>query len=191
MKTIKAYKELQNSLSSGKKVFLLLYKEGTEQSDCAHERLAQLDDTKDVLLLKANVNEVRDIHTEYGISTAPSLLEFNEGNLSNVYKGCQTERFYEAAIKGSGFARVAKDDGKPQKRVTVYTTPTCSWCTTIKTYLQENQIQFTEVDVASNPARAEEMVRKSGQQGVPQTDINGQMVIGFDKSRINQLLEIR
>jgi glutaredoxin len=47
------------------------------------------------------------------------------------------------------------------------------------------------VDVAADPARAEEMVKKSGQQGVPQTDINGQVVVGFDKNRINQLLEIQ
>jgi len=73
----------------------------------------------------------------------------------------------------------------------VYTTPTCTWCNTIKTYFKEKNINFTEINVAADPSRAEEMVRKSGQQGVPQTDINGQVVVGFDKQRINELLEIR
>nr|NIU00417.1 NrdH-redoxin [Nitrosopumilaceae archaeon]NIU86828.1 NrdH-redoxin [Nitrosopumilaceae archaeon]NIV65485.1 NrdH-redoxin [Nitrosopumilaceae archaeon]NIX61019.1 NrdH-redoxin [Nitrosopumilaceae archaeon] len=68
--------------------------------------------------------------------------------------------------------------------------PTCTWCNTIKRHLQENRIQFREVDVASNQKAAEEMVRKSGQQGVPQTDINGEIIVGFDKPRIDRLLGI-
>jgi glutaredoxin-like YruB-family protein len=77
---------------------------------------------------------------------------------------------------------------KPSKNVVVYTTPTCSWCTTVKRHLQENGIQYREINVAADQKAAEEMVRKSGQQGVPQTEINGQIVVGFDKTRINSLL---
>ena len=137
------------------------------------------------------MNEVKDIHSAYGITTAPSLLEFAGGKLKNVIRGCQTEDYYTSALAGTGFAAVQTKDGKPAKRVTVYTTPTCTWCNTIKTYFKEKNINFTEVNVAADPARAEEMVRKSGQQGVPQTDINGQIVVGFDKNRINELLDIR
>ena len=85
---------------------------------------------------------------------------------------------------------VASDPEKPQKNVTVYTTPTCTWCGTIKTYLRKNGIRFREVDVSVDQAAAEAMVRKSGQQGVPQTDIEGQIVVGFDKAKINRLLGI-
>jgi glutaredoxin-like YruB-family protein len=76
-------------------------------------------------------------------------------------------------------------------RVTVYTTPTCTWCTTLKTYLDQQGVRYQEVNVAADTSAAEAMVRKSGQQGVPQTEINGQMIVGFDKPRINQLLEIQ
>ena len=54
-----------------------------------------------------------------------------------------------------------------------------------------HQVRYREINVASDTAAAEAMVRKSGQQGVPQTEINGQMIVGFDKNRINQLLEIK
>ena len=94
-------------------------------------------------------------------------------------------------MSGREIGSVMADGTKKTRQVTVFTTPTCSWCTTLKTYLNEHQVSYREVNVASDTAQAEAMVRKSGQQGVPQTEINGQMIVGFDKARINQLLEIK
>ena len=82
------------------------------------------------------------------------------------------------------------EEGTRFKNVTVYSTPTCSWCTTLKTYLRNQRIPFSEIDVSRDQNAAEEMVRRSGQQGVPQTDIEGEMIVGFDKARINELLGI-
>jgi len=75
--------------------------------------------------------------------------------------------------------------------VIIYTTPTCRFCAAAKRYLQERKIPFRDVDVSRNPAAAAEMVRKSGQQGVPVLDINGKIIIGFDKPKINSALGIR
>ncbi|MCL4425414.1 MAG: NrdH-redoxin [Firmicutes bacterium] len=75
--------------------------------------------------------------------------------------------------------------------VIVYTTPTCRFCAAVKRYLQERNITFRDIDVSRNPAAAVEMVRKSGQQGVPVIDINGKIIIGFDKPKINSALGIR
>ncbi|MEX2372054.1 MAG: glutaredoxin domain-containing protein [Bacteroidales bacterium] len=188
---INSFNELQTALKEHKNLFLLLYKSGSGQSDCALQniRIAEKAAGREVLL--ADVNNVRDIHPQYGVNSAPSMLEFTGGKLKNVIKGCQTEEYYRSTLSGTGFSIQPAGDEKPAKRVTVYTTPTCTWCNTIKTYFREKKINFTEVNVASDPARAEEMAKKSGQQGVPQTDINGKMVIGFDKNRINELLEIR
>jgi len=86
---------------------------------------------------------------------------------------------------------MAKTNGdSPQKNVTVYSTPTCTWCNTLKGYLRKNHIRFRDVDVSRDQRMAEELVRKSGQQGVPQTEIDGQIIVGFDKQRINTLLGI-
>ena len=187
---VNSYTEFLDGVRSSEKAFLLLYKKGNEQSDCAFERIQSLDPGTNASVFLADVNVVRDIHVAYNIRTAPSLLEFEKGKLKNIYKGCQSEQFYNSALSGKGFTSITTPEGKKAKRVIVYTTPTCTWCNTIKTYLGENGIHYTEVDVASNPSKAEEMVRKSGQQGVPQTDIDGQIVVGFDRKRINELLEI-
>ncbi|MCK5817597.1 MAG: hypothetical protein KAH15_06290, partial [Candidatus Marinimicrobia bacterium] len=65
------------------------------------------------------------------------------------------------------------------------------WCTTLKNYFKDHNIPFRDVDVSRDMKAAETMVKRSGQRGVPQTDINGQMIVGFDKTRINQLLDIK
>jgi len=74
--------------------------------------------------------------------------------------------------------------------ITIYTTPTCSWCQATKEYLRARGVDFEEVDVASDMSRAIEMVQKSGQQGVPVLDIDGEIIVGFDRSRIDSLLEL-
>jgi glutaredoxin 3 len=74
--------------------------------------------------------------------------------------------------------------------VTVYTTPTCSWCHAVKQHLNAHSVSFEEVDVAADMVRAREMVQKSGQYGVPVVDIDGEIVVGFDRGRINTLLGI-
>lgn len=74
--------------------------------------------------------------------------------------------------------------------VTVYSTPTCTWCHAVKDHLQSHQISFAEVDVSVDTVKAREMVEKSGQYGVPVLDIDGEIVVGFDRSRINALLGI-
>ncbi len=76
------------------------------------------------------------------------------------------------------------------RAVTVYTTPTCSWCHVLKSHLQSHQIAFAEVDVSADMEKAQEMVTKSGQYGVPVLDIDGEIVVGFDRARINALLGI-
>jgi len=189
---ILSYDQLISEISDKDRAYLLLYKKGSEQSDCSLKNLNEIDPVEgDLTIFTADVNKVRDIHSKYNITTVPTLLEFEKGKFVNVMKGCHEPGFYKSYFENAVYsAKVAENTGKPQKRVTVYTTPTCSWCTTIKTHLKKNGIRYTEVDVSRDRNAAREMQRKSGQMGVPQTDINGEMIVGFDKSRINNLLGI-
>lgn len=75
--------------------------------------------------------------------------------------------------------------------VVIYTTPTCGFCHQLKAYLQQRSIPFVEYDVSQDPYRASEMVRLSGQQGVPVSIVDGQLVLGADIPQINQLLAQR
>lgn len=75
--------------------------------------------------------------------------------------------------------------------VKIYSTPTCVYCKTLKQFLQEKGVEFEEVNVAGNQEALKEMVEKSGQMGVPVTEIDGQIVVGFDKEKISKLLGIQ
>ena len=77
------------------------------------------------------------------------------------------------------------------KKVILFSTPTCGWCRKLKQYLIENKIRFKEIDVAKDFKAAQDMMKKSGQQGVPQMWINNVPVVGFDKNRINRMLSIK
>ena len=74
--------------------------------------------------------------------------------------------------------------------VMVYSTPSCSWCQLAKDHLTTSGISFEDIDVSTDMARAQEMVSKSGQMGVPVIDIDGEIIVGFDRARIDSLLEI-
>lgn len=75
--------------------------------------------------------------------------------------------------------------------IKIYSTPTCIYCKTLKAFLSERGIAFKDVDVSRNQEALKEMVEKSGQMGVPVTEIDGQIVVGFDKEKIKQLLDIK
>lgn len=187
---IESFSALQEQLKTTPNAYLLLYKSGSEASECALENASKTNQ-ENVTFLVADVSKVRDIHVEYDIKSAPILLHFQDGKLSNTFKGCNDVSFYEKIFEQNYYIAENKGGEKTQKRVTVYSTPSCSWCTTLKKHLDHHGIRYKDVDVARDTKAAEEMVKRSGQQGVPQTDINGQMIVGFDKNKINSLLGIQ
>lgn len=74
--------------------------------------------------------------------------------------------------------------------VTIYSTSTCPFCKQTKAFLLEHKIDFVDVDVMADQDKAREMIQKSGQMGVPVVDIDGQIVIGFDRKKLKELLKI-
>ena len=75
-------------------------------------------------------------------------------------------------------------------QVKVYSTPVCPWCSKTKEFLNENKVQFEEIDVTSDQKAAQEMFKKSGQMGVPVTDIDGEIIVGFDKTKFRKALKL-
>ena len=75
--------------------------------------------------------------------------------------------------------------------IKVYSTPTCPYCHMLKDFLKEKGVEFQDINVAEDVEAAKQMVEKSGQMGVPQTEINGKIIIGFDKSAIEKELGIQ
>ncbi len=80
------------------------------------------------------------------------------------------------------------DPDKPQPRVIVFSTPTCTYCNAAKRYFREKGVRFKDVDVSRDTSAARDMLRRSGQSGVPVIDIGGKIVIGFDRPKIDKYL---
>lgn len=77
---------------------------------------------------------------------------------------------------------------KKSHNVKIYTTPTCVWCKKVKEFLNENNVEFKEVDVSTDQEAAQEMTEKSGQTGTPVIDIDGTIIVGFDETAIRKAL---
>jgi glutaredoxin-like YruB-family protein len=73
-------------------------------------------------------------------------------------------------------------------RVIVYSSPTCVWCMRAKTYLRSRGVPFRDVDVSRDPAVARNLVRRTGQMGVPVIEVDGRPIVGFDQARIDSAL---
>lgn len=72
--------------------------------------------------------------------------------------------------------------------VKVYSTPTCPFCTMAKNYLKQNEVSFEDVDVSKDREQAMDMIKKSGQRGVPVIDYDGEIIVGFDKKKLATLI---
>ncbi len=79
-------------------------------------------------------------------------------------------------------------ESKPQPKVIVFSTPTCSYCNMAKQYFRQKNVKYVDVDVSRDAAAARDMVRRSGQMGVPVIDIGGKVIVGFNRQKIDQLL---
>lgn len=76
-----------------------------------------------------------------------------------------------------------------ENNVTVYVTSTCPFCTMMTNYLTEQKIAYKTINVQENPEEAQRLMEKTGQQGVPQTEVNGQWIIGFDPDNVQKALK--
>lgn len=74
------------------------------------------------------------------------------------------------------------------KKVTVYSTPTCPFCHKAKEYLKEKGVEYKDINVVDNEIKQQEMMDKSGQMGVPVIDIDGTIIVGFDKNKMDVAL---
>lgn len=82
-------------------------------------------------------------------------------------------------------------DAKKQPRVLIFTTPSCGYCTKAKSYLKKNGIKFKEVDITRDPDGAKDVKRMTGGSSVPVIMVGHRTIAGFDRSRLDKMLEIR
>ncbi len=78
-----------------------------------------------------------------------------------------------------------------QLKEIVFSTPTCSFCNAAKRYFKERNVRFTDVDVSRDQSAARDIMRRTGQMGVPVILINNKEIVGFDRPKINQMLNLK
>lgn len=76
-------------------------------------------------------------------------------------------------------------------KITIFTTPTCVYCKMTKAFFKQNNLSYEEKDVAADAGARDEMINKSHQMGVPVIDVDGEIVVGFDKEKLTKLTQIK
>ncbi len=192
MQNVGSFSDINAKFGNNSKSILLLYKSGHRESECAYKNLEQAMRNMDsISAFTADVNTVLDIHPHYGVVNVPSLLVFEKGNFKEAVKGCHSNEEYFSLVDSIYQHENTTISSQKSLNVTVYSTPTCSWCTAVKRWLQENKVGYLDVDITRNEKAALHIMKRSGHQGVPQIDVNGQLVVGFNLTKLKELLEIQ
>lgn len=164
-------------------------------SRAAHRALSELKafsrDYADIPVYAVDVGKVKTIHKGYGVHSVPTVLTIKNGKVLRLFEGVESAAFYGVHLGGAAPAQLARPTKKKANRVTVYSGPGCPACGTLKAYLRKNNISFREVNIANDQQAAEKLIRRSGQRAIPQTDINGRLVVGFEQNKLNKLLGIQ
>jgi len=191
IENITSAQQFDRLIASGHEIIMVIfYTDGSEKSQRSIKALESVKENhQDLKIFKVNAKQVRDIHPRYGIHSVPTLITFRNGKAAEIIPGIQTSGFYAQLLEKPAIYSTKNSNGQTN-RVTVYSTPTCPYCDMVKKYLSGKNISYTEVDVASNPQAAQELVQRTGQQGVPQTEINGSFVIGYNTKELDRLLNL-
>lgn len=107
--------------------------------------------------------------------------------LKEILSKLKGESKPEDSVKKTG-SKSRKTSKKSGKKVVIYTTPTCPWCKKAKEFLKKNRIKYTEKDVEGNKKNAQEMIKRSGQQGTPVIFVGEKMIVGFNEGKLKKAL---
>lgn len=182
---------IDSELGSNKEFILAFLAEDSQSSKVARESLVEaLSTHPDSRAFTVDVRSVRNVAARYQVTAAPTVVRVNGCRILERLVGPQTPAAYAALMKPAVPVKAATNAGSKQPPVKVYVTNGCPWCRKLENYLDRYRVTYTKVNVETDPASAHEMTKKSGQRGVPQSDIGGTMVVGFDVARISKLLQL-
>jgi glutaredoxin-like YruB-family protein len=155
-----------------------------------HELTEFASEYKKVPVCLIDVQQVKGLHRQYGVDSVPTVVVVKNGVEVDRFVGVESAGFYATQLAGTAPGHMAGPARKKTLRVTVYTSPGCPPCGLVKTYMREHGISFRSVDISRDRSAAREIVRRSGRQAVPQIDVNGRIVVGFDRGKLASLLGI-
>jgi len=161
-------------------------------SSSAKRALTELEqfskENKEVPVFIIDVEKVRGVHKKFGVKNVPTVVAVQKRKVTQKIEGVQSAQFYARILAGvySSYYKYGKK--AVSHRVIVYSGPGCPACGTAKAYLRRHGISFRDIDISRDQHAAESLVRRSGQMAVPQIDIDGHLIVGFDQIKIDQLI---
>ena len=161
-------------------------------SSSAKRALTELEnfsrENKEVPVYIIDVEKVKGIHKQFGVTNVPTVLVLEKEKVVRKIEGVESAQFYARILAGAAPSWHKGGEKTISHRVVVYSGLGCPACGTAKAYLRRRGVSFREIDISRDQHVAERLVRRSGQMAVPQIDIDGHLVVGFDQAKIDRFL---
>ncbi len=190
---VKDHNHLQEVQEAHKDFFVLAF--WGDFSDAAERSLAEIKEFsrqhEHIPVYVVDVQKLKGLHKAYDVKRVPTVLAVEKGEVTKFIEGVQSARFYSLYLARAAPSRATGPDASRARRVVVYSGPGCPACGQLKNYLRRHGVAFREVDISRDPRAAEKIARRSGMMAVPQTDVNGRLVVGFDRAKLDRLLGIQ
>jgi glutaredoxin 3 len=190
MQWIKDREHLAEIQQKHKKFLLLLFY--ANFSSASKRALAELEkfskEDEQVPVYVIDVERVKGVHKQFGVESVPTVLALQKGKVTQRLEGVESAGFYARIFFGVYPSHLKKGKSPVSHRVIIYSGPGCPACGTAKAYLRRRGVNFREVDIARDHYAAQRLVRRSGQMAVPQIDIDGHLIVGFDQAKIDRIL---
>jgi glutaredoxin-like YruB-family protein len=188
---IKDHEHLTQVQDKHKEFLIVLFY--AQFSSAAKRALAELEqfskDNKQVAVYGIDVERVKGVHKQFAVENVPTVVALRKGKVAQRLEGVESAQFYARMLSGAHPSAYKTGKGGPAShRVIVYSGPGCPACGTAKAYLRRRGVHFREIDIARDQHAAQSLVRRSGQMAVPQIDIDGRLVVGFDQATIDRML---
>jgi len=170
-------------------LMLIFYADFSSTAKRARTELEKFSqENKEVPVYGIDVEKVKGVHKQFGVKNVPTVVAIKKGKRSWLIEGVESAQLYSRILSETN-ALPSKGGKKGAfHRVIVYSGSGCPACGTAKSYLRRNGVHFREIDISRDPHAAERLVQRSGQMAVPQIDIDGHLVVGFDQIKIDRLL---
>jgi len=135
-----------------------------------------------------DVQKLKGIHKKFGVENVPTVVAVKKGEVSWRIEGIESAELYDRILSETNVYPSKKGTKSISHQVIVYSGSGCPACGAAKSYLRRQGVRFREIDISRDQHAAERLVQRSGQMAVPQIDIDGHLIVGFNQAKIDELL---
>jgi glutaredoxin-like YruB-family protein len=190
IKWIENHQHLAEVQETSKELLVLLFH--GDFSTASQRALAELEqfssEDSQVPVYALDVEKVKGAHKQFDVKTVPTVVALRSGEVIHRLEGVESAQFYARLFSGVQHEVYRSAADTPVRRVVVYSGPGCPACGSAKAYLRRRGVRFREIDIARDQHAAQSLVKRSGQMAVPQIDIDGHLIVGFDRTKIDRIL---